>query len=518
MIPLYSNSQIRALDSVAINQLRVPGIVLMENAAIGISQTILSKFPHIKSVGIICGKGNNGGDGFAVARHLSNSGLKVKVIYLGDPQSMSEDCRTNFEICLNLSQQRNNLELIQFSGIKQLRELKNSDLIIDAILGSGFSGSLKEPISLIVTELNKLKAKKAAIDVPTGLNAETGYGDLIFKSDLTITLGEFKKGLFVCKGYENCGEIVLCEIGVGRDFFENELTDTFLFEPEDAYQYLPKRGKRINKYSAGKVLTIAGSFQYPGAAVLTAGSALYSGAGASVLAIPGSIKKFVHKKITELVVQTYGDDDSKYLTPEDYKALSTKINWADVVALGPGIGRDEKTIEFVHKFLRKKEYNAAVIDADALFALKEILSEADLKKCILTPHPGEFSVLINQPVDEIEKNIFEIGSEFVKKYQTTLVLKGAPTVTFTKDGGIIINSSGNNGLAKFGSGDVLTGMIAGFFSQTKNLTESALLSVYLHGLSADLLLQRKTEFGIIASDLMKNIPATLNFITRSFEN
>lgn len=518
MIPLYSNSQIRALDFFAINKLQTPGIVLMENAAIGITQTILNKYSEIKSVGIVCGKGNNGGDGFAVARHLSNNNINVKVIYLGEPQSMSDDCRTNFEICQNLSIQRKNPELIQFSGIKQLKLIKNSDLLVDAILGSGFSGTLKEPISLIVSELNKLKAVKVAIDVPTGLNADTGYGDLIFKADLTITLGEFKKGLFVGKGYEHCGEILLCEIGVGRDYFEKESTDTYLFEPEDAYQFLPNRGKRINKYSSGKVLTIAGSFQYPGAALLTAGAALYSGAGASVLAIPRSVKKFIHKKFTELVIQSYGNDKSEFLTPEDYENLKSNIKWADVVALGPGIGRADQTIEFVNKFIQKKDFKAAVIDADALFALKENLSNSDLRKCILTPHFGEFSNLINIPVDEIEKNIFEIGKEFVKRYKTTLILKGAPTITFTANGDIIVNSSGNNGLAKFGSGDVLTGMIAGFYSQSRDIYESSLLSVYLHGLSADLLIQKNSEYGIIASDLMKQIPNTINFLKKSFEN
>lgn len=517
MIPLYSNSQIRSLDSFAITQLQTPGIILMENAALGISQTILSRFPSIKSVGIICGKGNNGGDGFAVARHLSNNGLNVIVIYLSDPDSMSEDCRANFEICQNLSQRRNNLKLIQFLSIKQLKKLNNTQLIIDAILGSGFSGTLKEPISLIVNELNKIEALKVAIDVPTGLNADTGEGELIFKSDLTITLGEFKKGLFVGKGYEKSGEIILCEIGIGRDYFDRELANTFLFEPEDAYEFLPKRGKRINKYSAGKVLTISGSFQYPGAAVLTAGSALYSGAGASVLAIPQSVKKFVHKKITELVVQSYGNEESKFLEPDDYNSLESKIKWADVVAIGPGIGRSTDTVEFVLKFIKKKDFKAAVIDADAIFALKDYFSKADLKRCILTPHWGEFSSLTNIPVEQIERNIFEIGSEFAKQYKTTLVLKGAPTITFSNGGDIVINSSGNNGLAKFGSGDVLTGMIAGFYSQSKNLREAALLSVYLHGLTADLLLQRKTEFGIVASELMKNIPSTINFIKRSFE-
>jgi hydroxyethylthiazole kinase-like uncharacterized protein yjeF len=517
MIPLYSNSQIRALDSFAINKLQVPGIVLMENAALGIAEIILSRFPEISSVGIICGKGNNGGDGFAVARQLSNKGIDVQVIYLGDPISMSEDCRTNFEICNNLIQLRKNLKLTQFSGIKQLKLIQNSDLIIDAILGSGFSGDLKEPIVSIINELNKFRAIKIAVDVPTGLNADTGSGNLIFNSDLTITLGEFKKGLFVNKGYEFCGQIVLREIGVGRDYFENILTDTFLIEPEDAYEFIPKRNKRINKYSAGKVLTIAGSYQYPGAAILSAGSVLYSGAGASILAIPKSVKKFIHKKFTELVVQSYGSEQSNYLTPDDYKNLEQKIKWADVVALGPGIGREEDTIKFVHQFLKKKDFNFAVIDADALFALKDILAKTDLRKCILTPHYGEFCSLTSLSIEELEKDVIQVGKEFAQKYKTTLVLKGAPTITFSSDGNCFINSTGNNGLAKFGSGDVLTGMIAGFYSQIKNSINAALLAVYLHGLTADLLLNRKTEFGIVASELMKNIPASINFIKRSFE-
>ena len=512
MIPLYSNSQIRALDSFAINKFQMPGIVLMENAALGIAEIILSRFPEISSVGIVCGKGNNGGDGFAVARQLSNKGIDVQVIYLGDPISMSEDCRTNFEICNNLIQLRKNLKLTQFSGIKQLKLIQNSDLIIDAILGSGFSGDLKEPIVSIINELNKFRAIKIAVDVPTGLNADTGSGDLIFNSDLTITLGEFKKGLFVNKGYEFCGEI-----GVGRDYFENILTDTFLIEPEDAYEFIPKRNKRINKYSAGKVLTIAGSYQYPGAAMLSAGSVLYSGAGASILAIPKSVKKFIHKKFTELVVQSYGSEQSNDLTPDDYKNLEQKIKWAVVVALGSGIGREEDTIKFVHQFLKKKDFNFAVIDADALFALKDILAKTDLRKCILTPHYGEFCSLTSLSIEELEKDVIQVGKEFAQKYKTTLVLKGAPTITFSSDGNCFINSTGNNGLAKFGSGDVLTGMIAGFYSQIKNSINAALLAVYLHGLTADLLLNRKTEFGIVASELMKNIPASINFIKRSFE-
>jgi NAD(P)H-hydrate epimerase len=517
MIPLFSNFQIRDFDAFAINKLGMSGLVLMENAAIGITEIILSKYPSLNSVGILCGKGNNGGDGFAVARHLSNKGIDVTVIFLGDSSSMSDDCRSNYEVCKNLSLQRKHLKLLNFSDIKQLKLFKNVDLIIDAILGSGFSGELKEPIASIVNEINKIKTIKVAIDVPTGLNADTGTGNIVFNSDLTITLSEFKKGLFINKGYECCGEIVLREIGVGRDYFENIFTDSFLVEPEDAFESLPERNKRLNKYSAGKVLTIAGSYQYPGAAILSAGAALYSGAGASILAIPKTVKKFIHKKISELVVFAYGDEESEYLSLKDYKTLEQKIKWADVIALGPGIGREDETIKFVHHFFRKKQYKFAVIDADAIFALKDILSSTDLSKFILTPHYGEFSSLISISTDELEKNIFIIGKEFAEKYKTTLVLKGAPTITFTSDGNCFINSSGNNGLAKFGSGDVLTGIISAFYAQIKSPVDAALLSVYLHGLSADLLLNKKSEFGIIASEIMKNIPASINFIKRSFE-
>lgn len=518
MIPLYSNSQIRSLDAFAIKQLQVPGIVLMENAAIGITQLILQRFPDVQNVGIICGKGNNGGDGFAVARHLSNEGLNVKIIYLGNIDEMSDDCRTNFLICNNLSQIRKNLKLIQYDNIKQIKLLSNSRIIIDAILGSGFSGELKEPVLSIVKELNNLKAHKIAIDVPTGLNADSGYGDVIFKSNLTITLGEFKKGLFVGKGYENCGEILLKEIGVGRDYFNNEIAAAHLIEPEDIFSYLPVRPKRINKYSAGKVLTIAGSYQYPGAAVLTAGSALYTGAGASVLAIPHTIKKFVHKKFTELVTLAYGNSESKNLTKADYNELSSRILWADVIALGPGIGRENDTMEFVQHLMKKRQFKFAVIDADALYAIKELLGKIKLDRCILTPHYGEFSNLTGIGVEELEKNILETGKEFAKQYKTTLILKGAPTVSFFPDGEVIINSSGNSGLAKFGSGDVLTGMIAALVAQLKDIRKSVLSAVYLHGLSADLLVNSRTEYGLLASDVMKNIPSTIRFLKRSFES
>ena len=516
MIPLYNTSQIRNLDSFAIKRLQVPGIVLMENAAIGIYQSIIERVDSINCVGFVCGKGNNGGDGFAVARHFSNAGFDVKVISLGMENDLSEDCKTNFNILQNLSLQRENLKIKSYKSAKDINWLKDCNLIIDAILGSGFIGELKEPYSLIVKSLNKINAYKCAIDLPTGLNADTGYGEVIFNSDLTVTLGEFKKGLFIGKGYEFCGEVVLKEIGIGRDYFDNIDTDTYLIEPEDVYLSLPKRKKSVHKYSAGKVLSIAGSYKYPGAAALTSQSSLIAGAGASILAIPESTKKLIHKDLLEVVVESYGTNTTKSFNADGLKSIQQKIKWADVVAIGPGLSREEDTVKAVRQFLLERKFKYAVIDADALFALDKIfLEKIDLKNCILTPHLGEFSRMIGVKSEIVERDILSYGKDFSIRHKCILVLKGAPTIIFNPDGEAFINTTGNSGMAKFGSGDVLTGIIAGLLSQNKNPEIAAITGVYLHSLSADLLLNDKPISNYLASDIMNKYSDSVKFLEGS---
>ncbi len=516
MIPLYNTSQIRNLDSFAIKRLQVPGIVLMENAAIGIYQSILERIENIKCVGFVCGKGNNGGDGYAVARHFSNTGFDVKIISLGSEKELSEDCKTNFNIIKNLSSQRKNLKVKSYKSIKDINWLKDCDVIVDAILGSGFTGELKEPYSSIIKSLNKINAFKCAVDVPTGLNSDTGFGEIVFNSDLTVTLGEFKKGLFIGSGYEYCGEAVLKEIGIGRDYFNDINSDTYLIEPEDVFDSLPKRGKSVHKYSAGKVLSITGSYKYPGAAALTSQSALVAGAGASILAIPESSKKLIHKDLLEVVVESYGNEKTKYIDNDGLTFLQQKIKWADVVAIGPGLGREEETILAVRKFLLQNKFKFAVIDADALFSLdKSFLERVNLKNCILTPHFGEFSQMIGVKSELIEKDILNYGKDFALKHECILVLKGAPTIIFNPQGEAFINTTGNSGMAKFGSGDVLTGIIAGLISQSKNLETAAISGVYLHSLSADLFLSQKPISNYLASDIMDNYPYAVKFLEDS---
>ena len=517
MIPLFNTSQIRSLDSYAISELKVPGIVLMENAAKGIFEAITDSIEsNIKKVGIVCGKGNNGGDGLAVARHFSNAGYDVKVVILGKTDELSTDCKINFVILTNLAKRRKNLYIRYFKSNQDINWLSDSDLIIDAILGSGFTGELKEPYSSIIKTMNRMKALKCAIDVPTGLNADTGFGNIIFNADITITLGDFKKGLFFNKGYENSGEVVLKEIGIGTDYLDEKSVATFLVEPEDAYNFLPKRSRSANKYSAGKVLTIAGSYQFPGAAVLTSQSSLIAGAGASILAIPDSANKLIHKKLLEVVIETYGDNDTKSFNNVALESLNKRIKWADVVSIGPGLGRCEDTVKSVRDFLIQHKFNYAVIDADALNALdKKFLSRVNLKNCILTPHLGEFSRLLGIDSDEIIKDVLHFGVEFATKYHCTLVLKGAPTIIFNQKGEAFINTTGNSGMAKFGTGDVLTGIIAGFLAQNKNPENAAISGVYLHSLAADLLLKQKPILSYQASDIMLNLTKAIKFLEGS---
>lgn len=516
MIPLYNTSQIRNLDTFAIKRMQMPSVVLMENAAIGIYQTILERVDDINCVGVVCSKGNNGGDGYAVARHFSNAGFDVKVISLGKETDLSEDCKTNLKILNNLFAKRKNLKIKSYKSAKDINWLKGCNVIVDAILGSGFTGELKEPYSSIVKSLNKISAFKCAIDVPTGLNADTGFGDIVFKSDLTVTLGAFKKGLFIGKGYEFCGEVVLKEIGIGTDYFNEINPDTYLIEPEDVYTNLPKRARSVHKYSAGKVLSLAGSYKYPGAAVLISQSALVAGAGASVLAIPEGIKKLIHKNLLEVVVESYGNEKTKYFNVDSLNTLQQKIKWSDVVAIGPGLGREVETVNAVKEFLLEKKFSFVVIDADAIFALDKIfLERVNLINCILTPHLGEFSQMIGVESNLIEKDILSYGKDFAVKYECSLVLKGAPTIIFNPAGEAFINTTGNSGMAKFGSGDVLTGVIAGILSQNKNPETAAIAGVYLHSLSADLLLSEKPISNYLASDIMNNYPAAVKFLEGS---
>lgn len=518
MIPLYSTKQIRDIDEYAIKKMGIPGLLLMENASREIFNAVIERIEHLNSpkIGFVCGKGNNGGDGFAAARHFSNAGYEVVVVYLGNKSEMSDDCKFNFNTLKKLSSFSKNITLNKYSTTSSLKILKDCKIVCDALLGSGIKGSLREPYPSIINYLNKIKTFRVAIDLPTGLDVDSGYSENAFKADLTITLGELKKGLFFGDGYVYAGEVEKGGIGIPDTLYNKYKPTEFLIEPEDAIAGLPVKAKNLHKYSAGKVLTIAGSGSLPGAAVLTSSSALKIGAGASILGFPKSVRELVHKKLGEVVVQTYDDSGKEFLSEKNISELSERIKWADVIAIGPGLGRSKETIEAVITFLKKYGNKKVVIDADAVFALgKSRYKKLNLTNCIFTPHHGEFSELIGIPVSELKKNILNHGKSFVKSTGAYLVLKGAPTIIFTPSGDALINTTGNPSLAKFGTGDVLTGFFAGLISQQPDLEKAVVTAVYIHSLAADLLAVKRTRLDILATDIQNYIPQTIKFLENS---
>lgn len=518
MIPLFSAEQVRNADVYAVNKLGIPSIVLMENAARSIYEIMLkySSYFENKNIGIICGKGNNGGDGFALARHLTISGFDVKIVSIGSEKNLKGDALSNYLITKRVLAEYKNSKLIHFQSNKDLKVFKNCSVIVDALLGTGSRGKLSSPLAAIIKNLNSLNAFKIAVDVPTGLVLDESVDDEIFKADLTVTLSEFKSGLFFEKGYVNSGMIEKGSIGIGSSYYEKLSTEDYLIEPEDAISGLPLKKKDSQKYSTGKILVVAGSGQYPGAACFTANAVLKSGAGSCFLVFPKSIKQVAQKKLDAAIVFPYEDNKTEILRELNFAELKSKLEWTDVIAIGPGLGRDESTLATVRKIIGSFKSKLMVIDADAIYSLSsEAYKQINLKKKILTPHHKEFADLIGISLEKLEGNISFYGKQFAKENKCWLVLKGAPTIIFTPKGEMLINSAGNPGMAKFGTGDALTGIITGFVAQSKEIEKSLIAAVYLHSLSADLLVETKTEYSFTATDIIENLPDAIKFIRNS---
>jgi len=289
-----------------------------------------------------------------------------------------------------------------------------------------------------------------------------------------------------------------------------------LIEPEDALLGLPQKKKTSHKYSNGKVLAIVGSGKYVGAASLVVQSLFQVGTGSVLLAFPKSVMSLISGKIGDAVFAAYDDNQKEHLSTNNVEELKTKLEWADVVAIGSGLGREEETIDAVERIIHKYKLKRMVIDADAIFAIGEVgYPKFDLKNKILTPHHAEFAQLIGITTEELQKNLLAYGKEFALKSKAILVLKGAPTIIFTPNGEIVINSAGNVGMAKFGTGDVLTGVVAGLISNSSNIEPAVISAVYIHSLAADLLLNKETEFGITATKIKENLPNAISFLRNS---
>ncbi|MEO0084907.1 MAG: NAD(P)H-hydrate dehydratase [candidate division WOR-3 bacterium] len=515
MQPIVSSGEMKSLDLLVAKRYSLPLLLLMENAGREIAKSVVSYIANkqIKKpkILIVAGPGNNGGDGFVCARHLlaKIDDIAILLIALFDKQYQG-DAKVNYDAITKMAQVDQRIKVVE-NSLSKLGQFQ-ADIIIDAIFGTGFKGSPSGIFRQAIERINRLNGYKISVDIPSGVNGDTGeVADLAVKADLTITMGLIKTGQMLYPGRLFCGRLAVANLGVSYQGLAK--TPTFLLDADFVSAYLPKRKPDGHKGTFGSVLVIAGGNGYSGAACLTSLSALTIGAGIVRLAFPENIRTAVEKKLTEVIKVPLPATNDGSIALAGYSKIKEVAEKSDVIAIGPGLTTNAETKALVQKLIRTINL-PMVIDADGLNNLSSAylmsLSKDKRRKLILTPHPGEFARLFEVSVADVNANRLEIVRQWAEKLASTIVLKGAPTVISDYQGKIYLNPTGNSGLAKGGSGDVLTGMIAGLIAQRSSLTNAACLGVYLHGLAADIAVKNKTEYSLLASDIIKFIPKALS--------
>ena len=513
MMKVATAEQMQELDRKAIETYRIPGIVLMENAGRGATEAIFKAFPDLQKmkIAIITGKGNNGGDGFVVARYLMNSGVHVKVYLLADPKVLRGEAETNSQIF-----QRMKGEVISVPSSKDYqkvkKELEKFDLLIDAIFGTGLDAEVRGYYREVIDHLNTLQKPIVAIDIPSGLDANTGkpLGTAI-RASLTVTFGLPKIGHLIPPGPEYVGEVKVIDIGYPRRLADEEKIQTHLLEKEEIKEWLsfPRRPD-AHKGDYGHLLVIAGSVGKTGAAAMACEAALRMGAGLVTLAIPKSLNAIMEMKLTEVMTEPLPETPKQTFSLRSFSSILRLCENKKAVIIGPGMGTFKETQTLIIKLLKTLEI-PVILDADGLTALSsqsKVLPVPN-RSLILTPHPGEMARLVRSTSKEVQDDRIGISRSFSQSNHLYLVLKGYRTLIATPKGEVFINPTGNPGMASGGTGDVLTGMIGGLVCQGIDLLQSLQISVYLHGFVGDLMAQELGEKSLIATDIIKKIPELL---------
>jgi ADP-dependent NAD(P)H-hydrate dehydratase / NAD(P)H-hydrate epimerase len=515
---LVKASEMQELDRLTIEEIGIPGVVLMENAARGACRVFLAHFapPSNSRVLILCGRGNNGGDGYVMARVLSQAGLEVAVLVLAEFSKISGDALVNLQIL-----RRMGLEVQEVPSEaqwkKQRRLLKDCDFIIDGLLGTGLNSPVRGFYARVIEEVNRVDKPVTAIDIPSGLNADTGQAmGVAVQAELTITFGFPKIGQLVFPGAGLVGRLVRIDIGIPNAVAQRIPGRYRLIEAGDFRELLASEKPDIHKGNRGHLLVLAGSTGKTGAATLTSLGALRAGAGLVTLGIPKSLNPILENKLTEAMTFPLPETAESSLSLEAEKEIFKLLEGKTAVAIGPGLSTHPETSLLVRRIVARCPL-PMVIDADGLNALSS--DPAGMAKCrgraVLTPHPGEMARLTGISNSEVQADRIGVAEAFVQKHGCCLVLKGARTVVAEPEGPIHINPTGNPALSSGGSGDVLTGLIAGFLARGWPLSKAAVAGVYLHGLAADRLSEDMGHSGILAGELLDVIPGLASSLARA---
>ena len=487
-------NQIREADAYTIQQEPVSLIDLMERAAKGCAEWIIKHFDKKKKIIVFCGLGNNGGDGLAIARLLSENKFNVDVCVIRHSVKLSEDFKINFERLTHLKK----IKIFEFNDAENLHKLKNYDIIIDALIGSGLTKLLDGLLAETVFFINKQKAIKISIDIPSGL-----FGDkpnlsdsIVVFADYTLTFQTPKYSFLFPENEKYCGDWQIIPIGIHHDYLESVQTNNYLITKKNISTFFKKRNKFSHKGNFGHALLIAGSYGKMGAALLAAKACLRSGIGLITVHIPKSGYEILQTGVPEAMASI----------DKNEKIFSDKINLTgyNAIAVGPGIGQDIKT-QAALKNLMLNSKTPIIFDADAIniIGLDKSIGSHIPPFSIFTPHVKEFERLTGKAKNDFHRS--ELQRAFAKEHKVFVILKGANTSIACPDGTCYFNTTGNPGMATAGSGDVLTGILLGLLGQGYSPKETCILGVFLHGLSGDISAKNKSYEALIAGDIIENL-------------
>lgn len=512
---LITPEQMRRIDREAIEKIGIPGVVLMENAAFQVSvkaAEILTR-RNGRRVLVVAGSGNNGGDAFAVTRHLLSMGYSVCVYTLCPPDALRGDAAINANILKNMGFA---MELLGPESLERFSQnCSEADLVIDGLFGTGLNRDVEGMALEAIDRMNRHAACILSIDIPSGIDGLTGRicGRCV-RADYTVTFFLPKLGMVQYPAKAYLGELTVADIGIPYALADG-LETCELTEGETVWQILPPRPEDAHKGSFGKVLILAGSSHMPGAAALSAQAAYRTGTGLVRMAVPRDIIPVLAARVPEAV---YAPMESRggHMICADSMALKELMDACDAVLAGPGLSCHEDTHELILQVIQECR-KPLVLDADALNVIArndtEVLSRL---KCeaVITPHPAEMARLLGTGIDHVQSNRIGTAKAFAEEYGLTVVLKGAGTVIAGPDGRISINPTGNSGMATAGSGDVLAGMIVSLLGQSVPPYEAAVAGAYLHGLAGDLAADEKGAQSMTASDISEKIGAAFQALQR----
>ena len=495
---ILTAEEMKSCDEYTIRNFRVPSAVLMERAALKCVAAVMHDKFNLKRVLVVCGSGNNGGDGFAIARILHERKIKVDILLAGMPSHMGPETKMNYESC-------------QSYGIPIRSSVKDDEytLIIDAIFGIGLNRRLERDTAAFIDGINSFKengAKIVSVDIPSGVNATTGeiMGAAI-KADMTVTFAYYKKGLMLYPGIEYVGKLMLANIGITDESMADMKPSLKCLTRKDLSESgLLKRPDHSNKGTFGKVLIIAGSENMSGCALLAAKSCFKTGAGMVRVVTHKNNRQLLSEKLPEALIDTYDDK-------LDRNKLAEAVKWADVTAIGPGIGKDSIAKE-LFEFAFFKAAGTLVLDADALAILKQYkvtLKKETGREIIITPHIGEFARFVDKDKKSVLEDIVGNTVEAAKTYNLTCVNKDSRTVIASKNGECYVNTTGNNGMAVAGTGDCLFGIIAALLGRGLSPIDASVYGCFIHGYAGDLAAAKKGKSGMLASNLIDEIKTCL---------